>query len=303
MRRTTQDKIFDAVNVILLTLITFIMFYPLYFTILASISDIKQVNLGRVFFVPKGFNLKSYVNVFSDTTIWRGYKNSIIYTILNIFYGVGMTITCSYALSRPGLKGKDPLNLFFIFTMYFGGGLIPTYLLIQKLGMINTLWVMVIPNGMSVYNMIITRTYYRTNVSLDIYEAAKIDGASEFRFFFSIAIPLSGAIIAVMSLYTGVGTWNSWFGGLLYITSPSKYPLGLVLRGILVKLENMRTAHLDTTELYLNLSDQLKRYENDLMQQSMRYALIFISSAPVLIAYPFVQKYFVKGVLVGSVKG
>ena len=303
MRRTTQDKIFDAVNVILLTLITFIMFYPLYFTILASISDIKQVNLGRVFFVPKGFNLKSYVNVFSDTTIWRGYKNSIIYTILNIFYGVGMTITCSYALSRPGLKGKNPLNLFFIFTMYFGGGLIPTYLLIQKLGMINTLWVMVIPNGMSVYNMIITRTYYRTNVSLDIYEAAKIDGASEFRFFFSIAIPLSGAIIAVMSLYTGVGTWNSWFGGLLYITSPSKYPLGLVLRGILVKLENMRTAHLDTTELYLNLSDQLKRYENDLMQQSMRYALIFISSAPVLIAYPFVQKYFVKGVLVGSVKG
>ena len=303
MRRTTQDKIFDAVNVILLTLITFIMFYPLYFTILASISDIKQVNLGRVFFVPKGFNLKSYVNVFSDTTIWRGYKNSIIYTALNIFYGVGMTITCSYALSRPGLKGKDPLNLFFIFTMYFGGGLIPTYLLIQKLGMINTLWVMVIPNGMSVYNMIITRTYYRTNVSLDIYEAAKIDGASEFRFFFSIAIPLSGAIIAVMSLYTGVGTWNSWFGGLLYITSPSKYPLGLVLRGILVKLENMRTAHLDTTELYLNLSDQLKRYENDLMQQSMRYALIFISSAPVLIAYPFVQKYFVKGVLVGSVKG
>ena len=303
MRRTRQDKIFDAVNVVLLTLLTFIMFYPLYFTILASLSDIKEVHLGHVFFWPKGTTLIAYQNVFQDTSIWNGYRNSIFYTAANIFYGVGMTITCSYALSRPGLKGRNILNLFFIFTMYFGGGLIPSYLLIQSLGIINTFWVMVIPNGMGVFNMIITRTYYRTNVSLDIYEAAKIDGASEFTFFFKIAIPLSGAIIAVMSLYTGVGTWNSWFGGLLYITSPSKYPLGLVLRGILIKNDKMRQSHMDTTELYLNLSDQLKQYENELAQERMRYALIFISSAPVLLAYPFVQKYFVKGVLVGSVKG
>ena len=300
MKRTLGDKIFDVVNVILLGILTFIMIYPLYFTVLASLSDQLYVQAGEVILWPKGFTLEAYTNVFKNDTIWNGYLNSIVYTITSTLYNVAMTVSCAYALSRPGLKGKGGLNLFFIFTMYFGGGLIPYYMLIKSLGFINTIWVMIIPSGMSVYNMIITRTYYRTNVSLDIYEAAKIDGSSEFRFFFSIALPLSGAIIAVMSLYAGVGMWNNWFGGLLYITSPSKYPLALVLRTILTKFEKLDIVENKAVE---TAEDSLAKIINERKQEAMRYALIFISSAPVLIAYPFVQKYFVKGVLVGSVKG
>ena len=300
MKRTLGDKIFDVVNVILLGILTFIMIYPLYFTVLASLSDQLYVQAGEVILWPKGFTLEAYTNVFKNDTIWNGYLNSIVYTITSTLYNVAMTVSCAYALSRPGLKGKGGLNLFFIFTMYFGGGLIPYYMLIKSLGFINTIWVMIIPSGMSVYNMIITRTYYRTNVSIDIYEAAKIDGSSEFRFFFSIALPLSGAIIAVMSLYAGVGMWNNWFGGLLYITSPSKYPLALVLRTILTKFEKLDIVENKAVE---TAEDSLAKIINERKQEAMRYALIFISSAPVLIAYPFVQKYFVKGVLVGSVKG
>ncbi len=300
MKRTRSDVIFDTVNIVLLSLLTFLMIYPLYFTVIASLSDQVYVQAGQVILLPKGFTTEAYVNVFNNSIIWRGYMNTIIYTVLSIFYNVGMTISCAYALSRPGLKGKSIINLFFIFTMYFAGGLIPTYLLIKDLGMINTIWVMVIPNGMGVFNMIIARTYYRTNVSIEIYEAAKIDGASEFRFFFSVAIPLSGAIIAVMCLYTGVGVWNSWFGGLLYISSPSKYPLALVLRSILTKFENLEIVQNKAIE---TAEDSMARIINQRKQEAMRYALIFVSSAPVLMAYPFVQKYFVKGVLLGSVKG
>ena len=305
MRRTKADKAFDITNCILLGILTFIMIYPLYFTILASVSDQVMVQAGKVILFPRGFTLEAYKNVFSNETIWTGYKNSILYTVAATVYGVGMTIFCAYALSRPILKGKNVINLYFIFTMYFGGGLIPYYMLIKGLGLINTFWVMVIPNGMSVYNMIITRTYFRSNVSMEIYEAAKIDGASEYRFFFQIALPLSGAIIAVMSLYTGVGMWNSWFGGLLYITSPSKYPLALVLRTILTKFEELILSKSSTnrgTAATNDLATMVAKVENERMQEQMRYALIFISSAPVLAAYPFVQKYFVKGVMVGSLK-
>ena len=300
MKRTKSDVVFDTVNIVLLSLLTFLMIYPLYFTVIASLSDQVYVQAGQVILLPKGFTTEAYVNVFNNSIIWRGYMNTIIYTVLSIFYNVGMTISCAYALSRPGLKGKSVINLFFIFTMYFAGGLIPTYLLIKDMGMINTIWVMVIPNGMGVFNMIIARTYYRTNVSIEIYEAAKIDGASEFRFFFSVAIPLSGAIIAVMCLYTGVGVWNSWFGGLLYISSPSKYPLALVLRSILTKFENLEIVQNKAIE---TAEDSMARIINQRKQEAMRYALICVSSAPVLMAYPFVQKYFVKGVLLGSVKG
>ena len=305
MRRTRSDKIFDAVNCVLLVLLTFLMIYPLYFTILASLSDQVAVQAGQVILFPRGLTFEAYTNVFANKTIWTGYKNSIIYTIAATVYGVSMTIFCAYGLSSRTLKGKNIINFYFIFTMYFGGGLIPYYLMIKGMGLINTFWVMVIPNGMSVYNMIITRTYYRSNISYEIYEAAKIDGASEFRFFFQIAIPLSGAIIAVMCLYTGVGMWNSWFGGLLYITSPSKYPLALVLRTILTKFEELVLASVGHVNSTANesIEQTLAKIENERAQEAMRYALIFISSAPVLAAYPFVQKYFVKGVLVGSVKG
>ena len=301
MKRTKGDVIFDWINCIILGLITFIMIYPLYLTILASISDIVAWQGGKVYIVPIGFNIEAYQNIYRDGTIWRGYMNSIIYTVIGTLYNVAMTIMCAYAMSRDNMKGKQFINLFFIFTMYFGGGMIPYYLLIKDLGWINTIWVMTLTNGMSVFNMIITRTFYRSNFSNEIYEAAKIDGAGELRIFLQMALPLSGSIIAVMSLYAGVGIWNSWFGGLLYITSPSKYPLALILRTIIIEMANF---DIQVTSSALESAEEAQRgLEISRMQESMRYALIFVSSAPVLIAYPFVQKHFVKGVLIGSVKG
>lgn len=301
MKRTKGDVIFDWINCIILGLITFIMIYPLYLTILASISDIVAWQGGKVYIVPIGLNFEAYQNIYRDGTIWRGYMNSIIYTVIGTLYNVAMTIMCAYAMSRDNMKGKQFINLFFIFTMYFGGGMIPYYLLIKQLGWINTLWVMTLTNGMSVFNMIITRTFYRSNFSNEIYEAAKIDGAGELRIFLQMALPLSGSIIAVMSLYAGVGIWNSWFGGLLYITSPSKYPLALILRTIIIEMANF---DIQVTSSALESAEEAQRQlEISRMQESMRYALIFVSSAPVLIAYPFVQKHFVKGVLIGSVKG
>ena len=301
MKRTRGDVIFDWVNCIILGLITFIMIYPLYLTIIASISDIVAWQGGRVWLYPIGFNIEAYQNIFRDKSIWRGYMNSIIYTVIGTTYNVAMTIMCAYAMSRDNMKCKQFINLFFIFTMYFGGGLIPYYLLIKDLGWINTIWVMTLTNGMSVFNMIITRTFYRSNFSNEIYEAAKIDGAGELRIFLQMALPLSGSIIAVMALYAGVGIWNSWFGGLLYITSPTKYPLALILRQIIIEMANF---DIQVTSSALESAEEVQRnLEVSRMQESMRYALIFVSSAPVLIAYPFVQKHFVKGVLVGSVKG
>ena len=301
MKRTRGDVIFDWVNCIILGLITFIMIYPLYLTIIASVSDIVAWQGGKVYLFPIGFNIEAYQNIYRDNTIWTGYMNSIIYTVIGTTYNVAMTIMCAYAMSRDNMKGKQFINLFFIFTMYFGGGLIPYYLLIKQLGWINTIWVMTLTNGMSVFNMIITRTFYRSNFSNEIYEAAKIDGAGELRIFLQMALPLSGSIIAVMALYAGVGIWNSWFGGLLYITSPSKYPLALILRTIIIEMANFDIQV--TSSALQSASEQQRQLEISRMQESMRYALIFVSSAPVLIAYPFVQKHFVKGVLIGSVKG
>jgi len=300
MRRTGFDKIFDAVNITVLTLITAAMIYPLWFVIIASFSDIVKVNSGAVTVWPVGFQTDAYYNVLSNSFIWTGYRNTIFYTLAATAYSVAMTLGCAYTLSRPGFRGKGVINFFFIFTLYFSGGLIPTYLLMKTLGLINTFWIMVLPSGMSVFNMIITRTFFRTNIPLELYEAAKVDGASEFRFFFTCALPLSGAIIAVMCLYAGVANWNSWFWGLLYITSPSKYPLGLVLRSILIKFEQVE---IETAKSLVSEEETLQRLYREQMAQSMRYALIFISSAPLLVAYPFVQKYFVKGVLIGSLKG
>ena len=300
MRRTRADKIFDAANVALLSIITFAMIYPLWFVIVASFSDIVKVNAGAVTIWPVGFQTDAYFNVFSNSFIWTGYRNSILYTFLATIYNVAMTLGCAYALSRPAFRGKGIINFFFIFTLYFSGGLIPSYLLMKTLGLIDTIWVMILPGGMGVFNMIITRTFFRTNIPLELYESAKVDGSSEFRFFFTIALPLSGAIIAVMCLYAGVGNWNSWFGGLLYINKPSRYPLGLVLRSILIRFE---AVEIETAKSMISEEETILRLYRERMAQSMRYALIFISAAPLLIAYPFVQKYFVKGVLIGSLKG
>lgn len=297
--KSLSGKLFDAVNIFLLLLIAAIVIYPLFFTVIASLSNPYAVSRGEVLFWIKDFTLEPYLNVFKNSDIWVGYKNSFIYTAIVTFYNLILTIPCSYVLSRNHLKGKNILVTYFIITMYFSGGMIPSYLLVRDLGMINTMWAVIIPYGFSVYNMILARTFFKSNMSDEMYEAAKMDGANEYTIFFRIVLPLSGAIIAVIALYVAVAQWNSFFPGMLYLDDKKLFPLQNVLRNILILNQSMSVADmasLEESEVELLLRRQL-------MAQGMKYSLVFIASLPVLIAYPFVQKYFVKGVMIGAVKG
>lgn len=297
--KSLSGKLFDAVNILLLLLIAAIVIYPLFFTVIASLSNPYAVSRGEVLFWIKDFTLEPYLNVFKNSDIWVGYKNSFIYTAIVTFYNLILTIPCSYVLSRNHLKGKNILVTYFIITMYFSGGMIPSYLLVRDLGMINTMWAVIIPYGFSVYNMILARTFFKSNMSDEMYEAAKMDGANEYTIFFRIVLPLSGAIIAVIALYVAVAQWNSFFPGMLYLDDKKLFPLQNVLRNILILNQSMSVADmasLEESEVELLLRRQL-------MAQGMKYSLVFIASLPVLIAYPFVQKYFVKGVMIGAVKG
>lgn len=298
IQKTRFDTVFDIINVTLCLIIVLITLYPLYFTVIASISDPWELMGGNVILLPKGFTLEPYTNVFKNKEIWIGYGNSILYAGVGTIYALALTIPTAFVMSR-NIKGKNFFMAYFMFTMYFGGGLIPTYVLIKNLGMLDTRAVMIIPAGMSVYNMIIVRTFYKSSIPDELFEAAKIDGANDFRVFFQIALPLSGSVIAVIALYCAVGHWNSYMSALIYLNDSDKYPLQLILRNIL--LENQTLKNIDMKSMdSLQMEAMMRR---SMMAESMKYALIFISSLPVLIAYPFVQKHFVKGVMIGALKG
>ncbi|MBE6884955.1 MAG: carbohydrate ABC transporter permease [Ruminococcaceae bacterium] len=299
-RKTMSDKVFDTINLILLILITLIVLYPLYFTIIASFSDPHAVAKGEVVFFIKGFTVEPYKNVFINDEIWIGYANSIFNTVVSVLLNLAITIPAAYVLSRDEIKLKGAFMGFFVFTMYFSGGLIPSYLLVKNLGLVDTRWALIIPAGFSVYNMIIARTFFKANMAQEIYEAARIDGSSEFGIFFRLVLPLSGAIIAVIALYVAVGHWNSWFSALLYITNKKLYPLQYVLRSILILNQEMNIVNVDSMESGEAMQALMRR---KYMAEGMKYSIIFISSVPMLIAYPFVQKYFVKGVMIGAIKG
>jgi len=289
---------FDIVNVFLVGLITVIVVYPLYFCIIASFSEPNQVALGNTLLWIKNFTVEAYQYVFEEEQIWIGYRNSIIYTILGTLYNLVLTIPLAYALSKNYLPFRNTISWYFFLTMYFAGGMIPTYMVIKDLGLIDNPLVMIIGSGVSCYNLIVTRQFFSSSIPNDLYEAAFIDGASEMRSFFSIALPLSKPIIAVMSLYYGTTRWNSYYNALLYIRNKAYQPLQLVLKNILMSNElalgAMENADADTIA-YL-----VRRAE---MAQGMKYAIIFIASAPLLMIYPFIQKYFEKGVMIGAVKG
>ena len=254
---------------------------------------------GEVLFLPKGITLDAYKNVLKNDEIWMGYLNTILYASTGTVYALAITIPTAYALSRQELRGRSVFMGYFMFTMYFSGGMVPGYVLIKQLGLLNTRYAMVIPAGMSVYNMIIANSFFKSSIPKELYEAARIDGANEYRTFFQVALPLSGAIIAVIALYTLVGHWNSYFAALLYLNDDAKFPLQLVLRNIL--LENQQLKIMESSSLDSRQLEAIQR--RAMMAETMKYALIFISSLPVLVAYPFVQKYFVKGVMIGAVKG
>lgn len=289
--------IFDTVIFIILTLILFVVAYPLYWVIISSFSDPTAVSAGKVLLRPMGFTLKGYAEVFKNSQVMRGFFNSIVITFVGVCVNLAVTLPTAYALSRDNFSGKKPITVFYMITMFFGGGMIPTYLVVKNMQLLNTIWALVLPGCLSVYNMIVARTFFKSNISEELYEAGEIDGCTQSRFFFQIALPLSKAIIAIMVLYYGVGHWNSYFSALLYISDQDKYPLQLVLRNILITNQTALSQTATTAAARAALQEQQQLID------VMKYSLIIISSVPVLIMYPLVQKHFVKGVMIGSVKG
>lgn len=302
MRKISFDKVFNIVNICLLVLIGIVMLYPLYFTVIASFSEPTDVVTGKVIFWVKGFTLDCYEQVLAESSIWVGYRNSIIYTLLGTILSLVLTIPAAYAMSKKTLPMRSAFSIYYAITMFFSGGLLPTYLLVKDLNLLNKPYTLIILGSFSVYNMIVARTYFSSSIPDTLYEAAEIDGCSEFGKFLKIAIPLAKPIIAVIALYYAVARWNDYFTGMIYISKSDYYPLQLVLKNILLdnqaRLENL-------TSQGQMVGDEQMRYlvRRAYMAEAMKYAVIFISSVPMLILYPFVQKYFVKGVMVGSVKG
>ncbi len=245
---------------------------------------------------PKDITFEGFQRVFESKEIWVGYRNTIFYTLLGTLINLAVTLPCAYALSRTELVGKGVIMAMLIFTMFFDGGLVPTYLLVRDLGMVNTIWAMVIPGAASVWNIIVTMTFFKVTIPRGLEEAAEVDGASVFRTFFQIVLPLSAPIIAVMALFYGVGHWNQYFAGLIYLTDRELFPLQLILREILIQQEI-------ATELMMQGGNVEAIGEQARIASVVKYAVMIVSAAPLLIAYPFLQRFFLKGVMIGSVKG
>jgi putative aldouronate transport system permease protein len=295
-RRTFGDKFFDGLVFAVLTLLFLVVAYPLYFIIISSVSDPIAVAQGRVVFFPIGFTWDGYTKVFETQAVMRGFFNSIVYTIIGVSINLIVTVPTAYALSRSDFSGRQWISIFYIITMFVSGGLIPTYLVVKNLGMVNTVWALTIPGCLSVYNMMVARSFFRSNIPKELLEAARIDGCGDTRFFFQMVLPLSGAVIAILVLWYGIGHWNSYFSALIYISSPSRQPLQIELRNIL--LQNTIPPQLALTEEALK-----ERQRLEALRELMKYSLIVVANLPVMILYPFVQKHFVKGVTVGSLKG
>ncbi len=285
------DKLFDIVNYGLLGLIALCVLYPLYFIIIASFSDPVAINNGQVAFWPVGFNTTGYQKIFENVKIWRSYSNTIFYTVVGTGINIVLTMMLAYPLSRKEFFAKTPLMMFVMFTMYFQGGLIPTYLWMNDLNLYNTPWVMVLLPAINVFNLIIAINFIKNNIPEELYEAAAIDGCSHIKFFTRIVLPLSKTIIVVLVLYYGVAHWNEFMNGMIYLRDEGLYPLQLTLRNIL--LQNQASG----------LGDVDSIIEQQKAAELIKYGAIIVSTLPVLVIYPFLQKHFEKGVMVGSVKG
>lgn len=293
IKNPMEDRILYFVVYTVIILFLLVILYPIIFIISASFSEGSEVQLGRVYLWPVKPTLEGYRAVFSHRNIMTGYRNTILYTLGGTLINVVVTVLCAYPLSRRDMPLRGFFVFLFVFTMFFGGGLIPTYLLVNSLGMVNTFWALLIPGAMSVYNMIITRTFFQNGVPHELLEASQIDGCSDARYFFSILLPLSQAVISVISLYYAVAHWNSYFSALIYIRDKQLQPLQLILRSILL-----------STRVSLNEFEDPDLLEGKIgLEFLVKFALIVVSSAPIMCLYPFVQKFFAKGVMLGSVKG
>ena len=292
-----QDKVFMTVLYVVLALVLIVVIYPLLFVLFASMSDPQHVTSGAMLLYPKGFNLLGYQQVFRDQRILIGYGNTIYYTVFGTILAVAVNMMGGYALSRDDLPGRGIVMALFVFTMYFGGGMIPFYLIVRNLHLTNTRTILVLLGGTSVYNMIIARSFFISTIPRELQEAAEIDGCGTGRFFFSIVMPLSKAITAVIVLYCAVGQWNAYFNALIFISDRDKFPLQIFLREILLTAKTYESADVLST-----LSgDDLARMQR--MSEVTKYGVIVVSTLPIIALYPFLQKYFVKGVMIGSLKG
>lgn len=291
--KSTGDKLFETAVIALLSIVSISVLYPLIYTFSASISNPADVLSGDMWLLPKRFSLDGYTNIFNNSEILTGYTNTIIYTLVGTAINLAMTIMAAYPLSRRDFEGRNVITGIFVFTMFFSGGLIPSYLVVKELGMLNTMWALIIPGAVSVWNIVIMRTFFQNSIPGEIQESAAIDGCSNLQILWRIVLPLSMPIIAVMILFYSVGHWNAYFNALIYLTDRPKYPLQLFLREILLQgeMEKMISTGDDT-------------HAKTVMETaSIRYALVVVANLPVLLLYPALQKYFVKGVMVGAIKG
>ena len=290
---STGDRIFYGFVMTILTLFMLVVLLPLLNIVACSFSGSYEVIAGEVFLWPVGFTLDGYKAVFGYHGIWRSYGMTFLYTIVGTIVNIVVTMLCAYPMAQKKLPGKGIIMGLMTFTMYFGGGLIPTYITILKLGLMNTFWVMIIPGAMSVYNMIIARTFIQ-GIPSELWEAAEIDGCNEFTYLRKVVVPLSKTMICVMMLWYGVGHWNSYFNAMIYLNDPKMYPLQLILREVLI----VNSFSVDT--IVMSPEEMEAR---EALAQLMKYALIIVASVPVLVLYPFLKKYFAKGILIGSLKG
>lgn len=290
-----DDLIYEIITKMFLVVVMIVIIYPVYFVLVASFSDPIYVNSGEMLFWPKGFTLLGYQRVFKDSRIWIGYRNTIMYTVLGTILGVAATMLAAYSLSRKDLPGRKIIMFLFIFTMYFSGGMIPYYLVVKGLGLVNSRTLMILSGAVSVYNIIIARSFLEANIPEELKDAANIDGCGNARFFAQIVVPLSKAVIAVIALYLAVSYWNSYFNAMIFLTDTDKYPLQLYLRQILLTVSE--SASMDSS------LDPQALIQLQQMGQVIKYGVIVVATVPIICVYPFIQKYFVKGVMIGSVKG
>lgn len=293
MRRVLADKVFDAVVWAFLIIVSLLVLYPLIYVVSASFSSAQAVMAGRVWFLPVEWSLAAYSAVFKNSAIVTGYVNSFLYMTLGTAINIVMTLLCAFCLSRREFFGRGIVGALLVFTMFFSGGLIPTYLLIRDLGWLNTITAMIIPNAMNAWYVILMRSFMKSAIPEDLYESANLDGCSPYGMLWRITVPLSGSIIAVVALYVAVGIWNSYFDAFIYLNNQDLYPLQVVLRNILILNQLDFNAVQDLRELASRQG----------MSNLIKYAIIVVSSAPLLLLYPLVQRFFVKGIMIGSLKG
>ena len=293
VKKLKSDRVFDFVIYAIAAVLTLLALYPMYFIVIASISDPNLVAKGDILFYPRGFTLDGYKHLMSMQNLWVGYGNTILYTLVGTLIMLAVNIPVAYALSRKDLVGRGFFTLFFVFPMFFGGGLIPTFIIINNwFHLLDTFTVMVLPFSVIAYYIVVARTFFNTSLPGELWDAAKIDGCGKLRYFFTIVLPLSKAILAVIALWAAVGHWNSYFNAMIYLRSAERYPLQLVMRNILINNEMAASAMTGSAAAEINRKANL-----------IKYGAIVVSSLPIMCMYPFVQKYFNQGVMIGALKG